>query len=1101
MSQNCKTYKHPIIRDGLSQESRRIEELLPDQLELIGLNREDWLNFTHEMGALLRFYDADRPDFVRGDWQSFWPDKPGVKALLEQIDKRSDLEPHLALYLSFLRLLEHSRSHFNQLSRRHLDFYYRRVLQLAELPHRPDQVHVLFELAKRAEVQQLPKGSLLDAGKDVLGKPLLYTTDEELIVNRIQIAHLRQIFFDEQLGLRHAPVANSADGLGAELPEDNPQWPAFGNADLPAGRIGLALAARELRLEQGDRLIRVDFFFTRTVKDEVRAALMGNSSVFLTGEKGWLGPYALLSEEAIDIDQLAEKKKQPKNGLSFYIQLREGDDPVMPYQAELHGESYNTQHPVLRLLLNEVTGTGVEAYRKLRGLKLDAVEIQVEAHGLRENTVENDNARMDPAKPFIPFGPLPTVGSNFYVGNAEVFDKGWEKIRLNIAWKGKPNNFKDHYEAYVEEYLRPDGSLKREAKRLFRTTTEVEDDGTEYQQYIANDSHFTVATSYRKDGRWIPEDNPVPLFVADSNTRQIVFDKQSTKPVTNKPGRLDRNALNHVGTIKARYAFRSNLSHFLQAKTMPKPTFQLAHYQLTPALLQLPSLSWSSFPKAGFLKLRLNQHFFHKSFPELSALSLTGKDDKLPVPNRPYTPEMETLTLDYVARVRQTYTTTSRSNQDIYSDFADKKIQLFHDQVFGQTEEHLFLKQQQRTFSVNKEISLLPEYRQGGELLLALEDAELNQTVSLLIQVAEGSENPLRDPLNNDTGIKWSVLCSDEWKPLEPEYKLKDTTNQFLRSGIVRLLIPPEATRFNRRLEAGYFWIRARLNAPLDSVCRLLGIHPQAVSATFFNQGNELSHLVTGLAPGTISKLKDRLARIKKVEQPYASFGGRSPETESEYYQRVSERLRHKDRAVTIWDYEHLVLQEFPKVYKVKCLSHTDAKAGREWMPGAVSMVIIPRIHPDNAFDRLRPRASQQLLTEIEDFLAERISMHVEFDAVNAEFETVKLDLAVRFRKDYDPNFYQEELNTALIGFLSPWAADPEADIRFGGTIYRSAIIQFLEQLEYVDYISDLKITHRDAAGNTVASGELRQVSASNARAILVSANQHKIDILQTDCP
>ena len=42
------------------------------------------------------------------------------------------------------------------------------------------------------------------------------------------------------------------------------------------------------------------------------------------------------------------------------------------------------------------------------------------------------------------------------------------------------------------------------------------------------------------------------------------------------------------------------------------------------------------------------------------------------------------------------------------------------------------------------------------------------------------------------------------------------------------------------------------------------------------------------------------------------------------YYTRVSERLRHKNRAIQLWDYEHLILQNFPHLYRVKMpQSHT----------------------------------------------------------------------------------------------------------------------------------------------------------------------------------
>lgn len=1101
MAGNCNTYQHPLVRDGLSRQDRLNQALLPDQLELMGLGPADWLNFTHEMAAFLRYFDAGKPLLVQGDWQPFWPDQAQVKALLEHVDQHRDLEPHLALFLGFLRLLEHSRGQFNQLSRKHLEFYYRRILQMPDLPHRPDQVHVIFELAQRVDRQQVPKGALLDAGKDALGKELVYATDEELIVNRARIAHLRQIYYQDGQGLLHAPVANSADGLGAELPEENPQWPAFGSAELPAGRIGLALASAELALAQGSRLIRVELQFTKSISAELRKAFRGQFSAYLTGEKEWLGPYQLLSAEQVQVaDRLAAAIPEKNTSLAFYLQLDAGEEAVLPYQPEVHGERYNTQYPVLRLLLNEVTGAGDQLYRQLRGLKLDSVHIRVEAYGLRELTVENDVASMDPAKPFLPFGPLPGVGSNFYVGNPEVFTKGWDKIRLNLVWKSKPANFEEHYKAYVTEYLKTDGTIKPGAKALYQQTNPVPTPNADYVSHIQSSDDFKVNTAYRDQGAWVTTATAVNLF--DSGTaRQITINKQSTSTSAAKGKKNNKNALNHVGKGKDAYQLRSNLEEFLGDRVMPKTTFKAVNYRQQTARVGILNRSWSTFPKKGFLKLELRQHFFHRAFPELHALSLTGKDNALEVPNRPYTPELEELKLDYSASVSQSFILGNRSHAAIFEDFTTKKIQLFHDQVFGQTEEHLFLKHQQYSFPVAREISLLPDHRNGGELLIALDGAEPLQQVSLLFAVMEGSENPLRDPLNNQTGIKWSILSNDEWKPLEPDFKLKDTTNQFLRSGIIRVAIPEEATALNTRLEDGFYWLRARLEAPLDSVSRLQGVYTQAVSATFVNKGNDLGHLAQGLKAGTISKLKDRLARIQKVEQPFPSFGGRPPETNEDYYQRVSERLRHKDRAVNIWDYEQLILQEFPSIYKVKCLSHTDAMAGRELAPGCVSLVIIPRIHPDSAFDRLRPQASQQLLTEVEAFIADRVSMHVRVDAVNAEFETVQLNFGVRFAPEVDASFYQEVLEEELIRFLSPWAADAAAEIRFGGTIYRSGIIQFIENLPYVDYLANLKITHKDATGQILATGDLRKLSASNARAVLVSAASHVINILQTDCP
>ncbi len=60
------------------------------------------------------------------------------------------------------------------------------------------------------------------------------------------------------------------------------------------------------------------------------------------------------------------------------------------------------------------------------------------------------------------------------------------------------------------------------------------------------------------------------------------------------------------------------------------------------------------------------------------------------------------------------------------------------------------------------------------------------------------------------------------------------------------------------------------------------------------------------------------------MKQPFQSFDGKHAEVGKEFYTRVSERLRHKGRAITAWDYEHLVLDRFPGIYKVKCITHAE---------------------------------------------------------------------------------------------------------------------------------------------------------------------------------
>src|SRR5207244_8202393 len=99
---------------------------------------------------------------------------------------------------------------------------------------------------------------------------------------------------------------------------------------------------------------------------------------------------------------------------------------------------------------------------------------------------------------------------------------------------------------------------------------------------------------------------------------------------------------------------------------------------------------------------------------------------------------------------------------------------------------------------------------------------------------------------------------------------------------------------------------------------------------------------LTGVATGTITRLVQRNANIQKVTQPNASFGGRGPEDTTGYFRRSSERLRHRNRAVTPWDLERLVLEAFPDVFKVKCLPHTNANGS--FKAGEAALVIVPNV-------------------------------------------------------------------------------------------------------------------------------------------------------------
>ena len=138
-------------------------------------------------------------------------------------------------------------------------------------------------------------------------------------------------------------------------------------------------------------------------------------------------------------------------------------------------------------------------------------------------------------------------------------------------------------------------------------------------------------------------------------------------------------------------------------------------------------------------------------------------------------------------------------------------------------------------------------------------------------------------------------------------------------------------------------------------------------------------------------------AAVKSIASPFRPSADAAPRDPQAFYTRVSERLRHKDRAIDLWDYERLVLEAFPQVYKIKCLNHTryePSESGtgvyRELAAGHVTIVTIPNLQQQKR-DPLKPFTSLGLLEDIETFVERASSCFAQLHVKNPQFEEVRV--------------------------------------------------------------------------------------------------------------
>jgi hypothetical protein len=322
---------------------------------------------------------------------------------------------------------------------------------------------------------------------------------------------------------------------------------------------------------------------------------------------------------------------------------------------------------------------------------------------------------------------------------------------------------------------------------------------------------------------------------------------------------------------------------------------------------------------------------------------------------------------------------------------------------------------------------------------------------------------------------------------------VSDTTDGLLTSGIVEFAIPDDINQQNTILPSSLHWLKAAVTEYPGSISEAVNVHAQAARITFQDNSNDLSHLALPLPAGTISKLENDDPAIKGINQLYDSFGGQPAEVDLDFYTRVSERLRHKGRAITQFDYERLVLEAFPDIYKVSCINHTDSN--HDLTPGHVLISVVPDFSKLKAVDRRQPKVTLAQLEKIKRFLEERNACFVSGSAItlhvlNPVYEKIDFDFEVRFTPEITAiDFHIRKLKEDIVRFLSPWAFDDAAEINFGGRVFKSSILHFVEKQPYVDFVMNFKMMHDGSTQDT------NIIEAKTPRSILVPVPEENMDI------
>ncbi len=918
-------------------------------------------------------------------------------SLTKSLTHHDNHRPHITLLLAFLRLFGHAQQQLNDFGKRHLEYYYRDVLQLKMRDPEPDRAHLVFGLHRHVADHLLAAGTLFKGGKDKDGKVLTYRLAQDVVLNQANVSRL------DTLRKSSGKVVYGA-----------------GTADGSLAQVGFAVASSLLHMTGGERTVSVSIRFKQASGLGLRSRVQRLAfRTRLTGEKGWL-------------DDRVQATYQPQRGeLSFSITLDGGADAIVPYNEQIHQQQMDVSLPMLLVYLDQ-QAMGA-AYDQFARPVIDRVQLSVDVRGYKDAVLSNDIGLLDASKPFKPFGDLPRRNAGCYIGSDELFRKPLTSLSLVTDL---PNEF---------------------------------------------------TASYLHRGAWNPL-TKTPVAGGYALGMPGIAMAGTTVPMGVKRGfgAGEREGYIRLSLTSDGYSLASFMDRLTQSfnetKLMKIP---MAASVAVERLFADPATMATATAKKATETVMVSAESVHKDVLKAVTAATQFEGYRLV---RNSTPTPRELVVD-AFEINYTATETIA-----FAQRATKQGFL-----------HLY-PSGYRWIANNEQAGVFPAFPNEGEWFVGLAQARPPQTISLLVDVVEGSANPLKagEP------VRWFYLDgTNDWKPFDRS-ALVDGTKNLTRTGIVQLSLPAGATQAGTTMPSGMHWIKMAVASNIDAVCKPVSITAQAATVALVQEIPSGSYFKATLPKGTITKALASDAAIKRIEQPDDSFGGRPTEQPSAFYTRVSERLRHKQRAITIWDYEHLVLEHFPAIYKVKCINragfvdHDGKTEFCENYPGHVTVIAIPDLRQATRANALRPYTPIGLLVDIAGYLDGLRNPFVTLHVRNPQFEEIQLEFDVIFQANLDEAFHLNLLNDDIERFLCPWAFDTSRSVAFGGRMQQATLVNFIDERPYVHVVSAFKMHHiirNEAGGVQSIEQDVQEAVASSPRSVLVSyadgTTRHLIRVIQ----
>ncbi|KVQ00509.1 hypothetical protein WJ95_28415 [Burkholderia ubonensis] len=357
------------------------------------------------------------------------------------------------------------------------------------------------------------------------------------------------------------------------------------------------------------------------------------------------------------------------------------------------------------------------------------------------------------------------------------------------------------------------------------------------------------------------------------------------------------------------------------------------------------------------------------------------------------------------------------------------------------------------------------------QLYLGVSGLQPGQTLSLFWQL--NSPQPLT--------VSWQYLAKDNrWQELGS--RLVDNTLGLLQSGVWSTVLPEDASDSAPAMPSGRYWVRAEIvpvntteivpvnttGATVAHYPWLTGLVTNGMTATLCAVASlESAVVATRLPAGTVRQLVVDRSGVSRVQQPWASWGGRPPESAGTFFTRVAQRLSHRNRALTWRDLVMLLKTAFPDVFDVM----TPSEGILTTVPALTEqkLIAIPLVSAKDNDDALRPLFNAAKLETMSRALQELASLWQNIRVENPRYRDVRLVYQVAFCEGVNPAWADRELREALTTRYMPWSTGTAASVSLANRVDYYEVIATLQQQPYVDHVVSLTL---DSVENSVQGND-----------------------------